>query len=218
MSATPCLKRCLSQPTTSSRASRSIAFKPVRHTSRSRGLRLCAYNSASADSNPAPDASQPDQQQSKPGAMAKIKRFFLGDKVDKAQLAALGMGAFAAYGVLSNLNAGVLMTISWITVVKQTGMTPLEAGQWTRFLAIYAGLYVSSNFLRPIRLSLALGAAASFDRVIGAIQKKTGFAKPVAFGIMLMCIAATTITCLITAIWLFGGFPQGFPLSSPQRP
>jgi hypothetical protein len=58
------------------------------------------------------------------------------------------------------------MTISWISVVKQTGYTPLEAGMWSRFLAIYAGLYVSSNFLRPIRLSLALGAAATFDRII----------------------------------------------------
>jgi hypothetical protein len=62
------------------------------------------------------------------------------------------------------------MTLAWVGVVKQTGYTPLEAGMWSRFLAIYAGLYVSSNFLRPIRLSLALGAAASFDRVIVSRQ------------------------------------------------
>jgi hypothetical protein len=38
-------------------------------------------------------------------------------------------GAFAAYGILSNLNAGVLVTIAWLAVVKQTGLTPIDPGQ-----------------------------------------------------------------------------------------
>lgn len=48
-------------------------------------------------------------------------------------------GAFAAYGIISNINAGVLITIAWIGVVKQTGLTPLDAGMWPRFLGLYAG-------------------------------------------------------------------------------
>lgn len=38
-------------------------------------------------------------------------------------------GAFAAYGIISNLNAGVLVTIAWLAVVKQTGLTPIDPGQ-----------------------------------------------------------------------------------------
>jgi hypothetical protein len=42
---------------------------------------------------------------------------------------AVTTGAFAAYGILSNLNAGVLVTIAWLAVVKQTGLTPIDPGQ-----------------------------------------------------------------------------------------
>jgi hypothetical protein len=44
-------------------------------------------------------------------------------------LCSLFTGAFAAYGILSNLNAGVLVTIAWLAVVKQTGLTPIDPGQ-----------------------------------------------------------------------------------------
>jgi hypothetical protein len=30
--------------------------------------------------------------------------------------------------------------MSWLTVVKQTGLTPLDANMWPRFLGIYAGV------------------------------------------------------------------------------
>ena len=63
---------------------------------------------------------------------------------------------------------------------------------------------------------LALGAAASFDRAIGAIQRRTGLGKPLAFGIMLAAIAATTSATLVTVIWLCGGFPAGLPSLSAR--
>ena len=37
----------------------------------------------------------------------RVKRFFAGSKLDKQRLAALGFGAFSAYGVISNINAGM---------------------------------------------------------------------------------------------------------------
>lgn len=43
--------------------------------------------------------------------------------------------------------------------------------------AIYAGLWVGSNFLRPIRLTLALAAAPLFDGAITAVSKRTGLPK-----------------------------------------
>lgn len=45
--------------------------------------------------------------------LGKLKRAFLGDsKLDKQRLAALGFGAFSAYGVISNINAGGRREIS----------------------------------------------------------------------------------------------------------
>jgi hypothetical protein len=63
--------------------------------------------------------------------------------VDKAKLATLGFGAFCAYGVISNVNAGVLITIAWLTVVRTTGAMPISPGMWPKFLAIYAGILCS---------------------------------------------------------------------------
>jgi hypothetical protein len=105
-----------------------------------------------------------------------------------------------------------------LTLVKQSGLTPLDAGQWPKFLAIYAGLYVGSNFLRPIRLSAALAAAPLVNRLIEAIEEKTRAPKVVAFGAVLALIAATTLTGIFGAIALLGGFPNGLPFALPFAP
>ncbi|KAF6236432.1 hypothetical protein COO60DRAFT_1709441 [Scenedesmus sp. NREL 46B-D3] len=139
------------------------------------------------------------------------KRLFGSSKLDKQKLAEYGLGAFAAYGILSNLNAGVLVTIAWLAVVKQTGLTPIDPGQWPKFLAVYAGLYITTNLLRPVRLTLALAAAPFFNTALERIQSTLRVNKAVAFGIMLAGIAITSFTCIGSAIALCGGFPNGLP-------
>ena len=47
----------------------------------------------------------------KQGVWAKVKGFFGGG--DKARLAALGMGAFASYSVVSNVTYGACLAIAW---------------------------------------------------------------------------------------------------------
>eukprot|EP00879_Flechtneria_rotunda_P014467 GHRR01015117.1.p1 GENE.GHRR01015117.1~~GHRR01015117.1.p1 ORF type:complete len:235 (+),score=74.77 GHRR01015117.1:484-1188(+) len=69
----------------------------------------------------------------------KMKYFFVGDKLDKERLKALGMGAFASYGFISNLNYGTALGISWLAFVKKYGVAPTAEGQWPTFLAFYAG-------------------------------------------------------------------------------
>jgi hypothetical protein len=49
------------------------------------------------------------------------------------------MGAFASYGVISNLNYGTAMGMAWLAYVKKTGLAPTAPGQWPSFLAFYAG-------------------------------------------------------------------------------
>ena len=122
-------------------------------------------------------------------------------------MACMISGAFSAYGVISNVNAGILITIAWLTVVKSTGKMPITDGNWPTFVTVYAGLWVTSHFMRPIRLSLALAAAPFFDRVILTIMEKTGIKNKVAaFAIMLVFIALGTISCLSLAILVCGGF------------
>lgn len=72
-------------------------------------------------------------------AWQKVKRFFGGDKLDRQRLAALGLGAVASYGFVSNVTYGGGMAVAWIAFVKQRGLSPLMPGQWKAFLAFYAG-------------------------------------------------------------------------------
>lgn len=53
--------------------------------------------------------------------MQRIKKFFGGDKMDVQRLKALGLGAVASYGCVSNVTYGTGLSISWITFVRQTG-------------------------------------------------------------------------------------------------
>ena len=56
-----------------------------------------------------------------PNLGQRIKRFFGGDKLDRKRLQALGLGAVASYGFVSNVTYGTGLSISWITFVRQTG-------------------------------------------------------------------------------------------------
>jgi hypothetical protein len=113
-------------------------------------------------------------------------------------------------GIISNLNAGVLMTVAWLTVVRRSGVSPLE-GEWGQFLAIYAGLWVGASFMRPIRLSLALAAAPLVNSFMEGTQRRLRVSKGVAFGILLAMIAAGSFTVIFGTIAALGGFPNGVP-------
>ncbi|GLC56408.1 hypothetical protein PLESTB_001101600 [Pleodorina starrii] len=132
----------------------------------SRGNLLTCSSSAASPSAPGGDPANsnlpPDTSTSpntSPGLLGRIKRFFLGDKLDKEKLAQLGMGAFASYGFISNVTYGICLGTAWISFVKATGKSPLAAGQWPAFLGFYAGLWTVQNFVRPLRFSLAIALA-----------------------------------------------------------
>lgn len=86
---------------------------------------------------------------------------------------------------------------------------------WPKFLAVYAGLWVTSHFLRPVRLSLAVAAAPAFDAAMTTIARRTGLPKVAAFGVVLLMVAAGSCTFLAAALLLCGGFPNGLPLPLP---
>ncbi|KAK9789044.1 hypothetical protein WJX73_008966 [Symbiochloris irregularis] len=137
--------------------------------------------------------------------MQKVKRFFMGDRLDKQRLAALGLGAVASYGFVSNVTYGTGLAVSWIAFVKQFGKGPLMPGQWKAFLGFYAGFWTVQNFLRPLRFSLALAMAPAFDRGILEIQKITKFKRRKAFGVYLFILGSVTSTLIFGSIFLFAG-------------
>eukprot|EP00798_Chlamydomonas_sp_ICE-L_P019053 gene19053-25654_t len=70
-----------------------------------------------------------------PSLVDRIKNFFSQPKIDKQRIAELGFGAFSAYGIISNVNAIILITIAWVSVVNATGGTPLLEANRARSLA-----------------------------------------------------------------------------------
>lgn len=170
---------------------------------RSDGRRILEIRCTGAGVNPSP-ADDSNAAPKKSSWLSRVKEFFFDTKT-KERLAALGMGAFASYGTISNVSYGICMTIAWYTFVQQTGMSPLAPGQWKPFLAVYAGLWVMQNFLRPFRLALALALAPAFNSFIDMVSNRTGLNKKWSFGLLLLMIASGTITFLVLAIATFGG-------------
>ena len=70
------------------------------------------------------NARQSVSQEQSQSIMQRIKKFFGGDKMDMQRLKALGLGAVASYGCVSNVTYGTGLSISWITFVQQTGKLP----------------------------------------------------------------------------------------------
>jgi hypothetical protein len=184
--------------------------RQARHVVHSASPALSGDDDASA-AEPAEPSSAPDKAPEKKGILQSIKKFFIGDKLDKERLAALGMGAFASYGTISNLTYGICMTTAWISFVRATGLSPLAPGQWKGFLVYYATLFTIQNIIRPLRFSLAIALAPLFDRAIDGIGKRLGITKKWAFGVMIFLIGAGTTVSLGSALYLLGGFPPIAP-------
>ncbi|KAG2491733.1 hypothetical protein HYH03_009896 [Edaphochlamys debaryana] len=170
-----------------------------------------ARDPASSSTPPASSSAASPAPSGGGGPLGAIKRFFLGDKLDKEKLAQLGMGAFASYGFISNVTYGVCLAIAWLSFVKATGQSPLWPGQWAPFLGFYAGLWTMQNFVRPLRFSLAIALAPVFERMILWIAAKTGLAKQWAFGVWLTGFALVTCASLFGSLYALGGFPPGPP-------
>jgi hypothetical protein len=72
---------------------------------------------------------------------------------------------------------------------------------------VYAGFYVISNFVRPLRVALAVAIGPKFDSFVSTIQKRTGASRPVAIflTVMLANLVGTSIVMasgISLAAWL----------------
>ena len=139
--------------------------------------------------------------------------FFLESKnlkktLTKEEMSKLGLYALLSYGFVSNFSYITCVIIAWVIHGKSTGMSPLATGQWKQFLAVYTGLYVANNFLRPIRFGVSVLIAPKFDDIIQFIIRKTGLKKAYATAVVVFLVNfCGTISYLIFglrfATWLF---------------
>ncbi|GMH33838.1 hypothetical protein BSKO_01672 [Bryopsis sp. KO-2023] len=147
----------------------------------------------------------------KPTLWRRFRNIFLGGNLDKEKIKALGIGAVLSYGFVSNLSYGICVVIAWITHVKRSGLSPLAPGQWSGFLAVYAGLFALQNFLRPMRFAVAVALTPAVNRLMERLQKSWGVSKGQSFGILMLLLAVVTTSTMALALWSLGGFPPTPP-------
>jgi hypothetical protein len=152
-------------------------------------------------------AASPDPPAEPPTTLlGRVRKFFFGNKIDKESIAKLGAGGFLSYGLISNINYGSAIGVSWILFVRKYGVSPLGE-QWGTFLAFYAATWTLQNFLRPARLALAIALAPSANRLIDVVGERTRLGRKRAFALLLAVMAVTMTSVLGLCLWAFGGFP-----------
>ena len=120
--------------------------------------------------------------------------------VSRDKLRELGLSVLLSYGWVSNCNMAFCLIVSWVTFGKTTGLSPLAAGQWPAFLAVYMGLWLACNFLRPARLAAAAAISPLFDRLLAFFQRVFSIDQPRAVLITLFLVNIVGTLSLV-----FGG-------------
>ena len=119
---------------------------------------------------------------------SKLKSIFQKDNKEgpttKEKLAKMGLSALLSYGWVSNMSYAITLSLSWYTHSKKTGLSPLAPGQWKPFLAVYAGFYVFTNIIRPLRFGLSVVVSQYFDRFVGFIERKSGWGRKASIGVV----------------------------------
>lgn len=132
--------------------------------------------------------------------LSALRSKFKSNNLNKENIAKLGMYVLLSYGFVSNVSYITLLIISWVIFGKANGLSPLAAGQWKGFLAVYAGLWAANNFLRPLRISLALFMSPYFENLINIVEKKTGWKRTIATGTVIFIV-----NIFLTVSYLFTG-------------
>ena len=123
--------------------------------------------------------------------LSKLKSIFQSKKnkdpsglTTKEKLQKMGLAALLSYGFVSNMSYAITLSVSWFTHSKKTGLSPLAPGQWKPFLAVYAGFYVFTNIIRPLRFGLSVVVARYFESFVQFIERKSGLGRKASIGIV----------------------------------
>ena len=146
--------------------------------------------------------------------LSKLKSIFQSKKnkdpsglTTKEKLQKMGLAALLSYGFVSNMSYAITLSVSWFTHSKKTGLSPLAPGQWKPFLAVYAGFYVFTNIIRPLRFGLSVVVARYFESFVQFIERKSGLGRRASIGIVVflanVCgtFAAMGLGVSLASVW-----------------
>ncbi|TFJ86774.1 hypothetical protein NSK_001862 [Nannochloropsis salina CCMP1776] len=137
-------------------------------------------------------------------------------KIDRKKLAALGASALCSYGLVSNINYCGTLCASYIIFTKKYNISPFAAGQWKNFLAVYGTLWAAMNFLRPLRVWIALGVTPYFEKIVETIRTKLNVKKSVALGITIFLVNVCGTFSFLGAGLYLSSLYTGVPLIPPR--
>ena len=121
-------------------------------------------------------------------------------------IARYGTGAFLAYITFSNiLSVGMLCT-AWIFFWHTSGVSPLQQGQWPKFLAFYTALWAAQQVSRPMRLGVGLALAPLGDGLLAWTAKRLKKSIQGSLGVLLVLEAILLLSILgLVALFTSGG-------------
>eukprot|EP00525_Craspedostauros_australis_P008964 CAMPEP_0198118244 /NCGR_PEP_ID=MMETSP1442-20131203/20873_1 /TAXON_ID= /ORGANISM="Craspedostauros australis, Strain CCMP3328" /LENGTH=249 /DNA_ID=CAMNT_0043776467 /DNA_START=68 /DNA_END=817 /DNA_ORIENTATION=- len=130
----------------------------------------------------------------------------------RQRLAKLGLSVLLSYGCVSNFSSAIAVSCAWFTFNKQTATSPLAPGQWKGFLAVYAGFYVFTSFLRPLRVAAAVAIAPKFEVAVKSIQNRLNVNKQIAIGITVFAVNVVATTSLLSLGVVLASMASGVPI------
>jgi len=95
-------------------------------------------------------------------------------------------------------------------------MSPLAPGQWKGFLAWYAGFYVFSNFMRPIRVAVSVAISPYFENSINYIQSKTNMSRPLAVTLVVFLANVCGTVSFMSGGIVIASYLSGVPVFPPK--
>jgi len=170
---------------------------------------------ADSDDNEAPLYDPPSSK----SFLSRIKKIF--SKKPKAEgedglstrdrLAKLGFAVLLSYGFVSNMSAMIFLSLAWFSFSLKTGLSPLAPGQWKPFTLVYAGFYVISNLVRPVRVAIAIAIGKYFDSILKYLQDKFKLSRSasIAFLVFGANVVLTTLALIsgVSLASLLSGVP-----------
>lgn len=137
-------------------------------------------------------------------------------RFDRKKISEMGVTCFLAYGFLANLIAVSLIVFSAYSAMSATGLSPLaDPGALRRFGLTYAGLYVVTSLLRPLRFAFAVAASTRLDVLMKRMSRRLQCTKPVAILLTVFMFNILTIVVLFCGL-RYASIAIGVPLDIRQ--
>ncbi|CAK9014856.1 Hypothetical protein (Fragment) [Durusdinium trenchii] len=122
-------------------------------------------------------------------------------KIDAKALRKMGLMCLLSYGFVSNVNALLLILLATYRSILATGASPLASkASLKQFGITWAGLYVISNIVRPVRISIALAISKPFDKLVKFFEEKLKCKRWMAIGAVVLFL-----NVFLTIALLWGG-------------